>query len=190
MMPSKTACLSRTVLLTLLAAGTLLPQSAVAADWSIKEVRAGVLGSVQARSTFEPGFFPTVALYFDPLDSANAATWQDTILRPRIHAGATISIAGEASQVFAGLNWTVDVTDRFYIDLGFGGTVHNGDNEDDGSSGPKLGCSLMFREYAAAGFRLNEKLDIVASIDHSSNADLCDPNDGISHAGLSLAYKF
>ncbi|MFN7011111.1 MAG: acyloxyacyl hydrolase [Allorhizobium sp.] len=173
-----------------LAIGPLAGGAAVAADWSIKEVRAGVTGSIQARSTFEPGFFPTVALYFDPLDQANAATWQETILRPRVHAGVSVSTAGEASQVFAGLNWTVNLTDRLYVDLGFGGTAHNGDNEDDGSSGPKLGCTLMFREYAAAGFRLTDKLDIVASIDHSSNADLCDPNDGISHAGLALAYKF
>lgn len=167
-----------------------LARDAAAADWSIKEVRAGVTGSIQARSTFEPGFFPTVALYFDPLDRASAVTWKETLLRPRVHAGLSISSAGEASQVFAGLNWTVDVTDRFYIDLGFGGTAHNGDNKDDGTNGPKLGCTLMFREYAAAGFRLTDKLDIVASIDHSSNADQCDPNDGISHAGLSLAYKF
>ncbi len=183
-------CLRLTLSALALTFVPLAGRPAMAADWSIKEVRAGVTGSIQARSTFEPGFFPTVALYFDPLDQANAATWQETILRPRVHAGVSVSTAGEASQVFAGLNWTVNVTDRFYIDLGFGGAAHNGDNEDDGSSGPKLGCTLMFREYAAAGFRLTDKLDIVASIDHSSNADLCDPNDGISHAGLALAYKF
>lgn len=168
----------------------LSAREAAAADWSIKEVRAGVTGSIQARSTFEPGFFPTVALYFDPLDRANAVTWKDTLLRPRVNVGASVSTAGEASQIFAGLAWTVDVTDRFYIELGFGGAAHNGDNKDDGTNGPKLGCTLMFRESAAAGFRLSDKLDLVASIDHSSNADLCDPNDGISHAGLSLAYKF
>lgn len=175
---------------TAIAFTPLLAQNAAAADWSIKEVRAGVTGSIQARSTFEPGFFPTVALYFDPLDRANAATWQDVILRPRVNVGASVSSAGEASQIFGGLAWTVDITDRFYVELGFGGAAHNGDNKDDGTNGPKLGCSLMFRESAAAGFRLTDKLDIVASIDHSSNADLCDPNDGISHAGLSLAYKF
>lgn len=168
----------------------LSAREAAAADWSIKEVRAGVTGSIQARSTFEPGFFPTLALYFDPLDRANAVTWKDTLLRPRVNVGASVSTAGEASQIFAGLAWTVDVTDRFYIELGFGGAAHNGDNKDDGTNGPKLGCTLMFRESAAAGFRLTDKLDLVASIDHSSNADLCDPNDGISHAGLSLAYKF
>ncbi len=168
----------------------LSAREAAAADWSIKEVRAGVTGSIQARSTFEPGFFPTVALYFDPLDRANAVTWKDTLLRPRVNVGASISTAGEASQVFAGLAWTVDITDRFYLELGFGGAAHNGDNKDDGTNGPKLGCAVMFRESAAAGFRLTDKLDLVASIDHSSNADLCDPNDGISHAGLSLAYKF
>ncbi|WP_170253312.1 MULTISPECIES: acyloxyacyl hydrolase [Alphaproteobacteria] len=179
-----------TLALVAFAACPLLEQGAVAADWSIKEIRAGVTGSIQARSTFEPGFFPTVALYFDPLDRANAATWQDTLLRPRVHLGASINSAGEASQIFGGFNWTVDLTDRFYIDLSFGGTAHNGDNKDDSSDGPKLGCTLMFRESAAAGFRVTDKFDIVASIDHSSNANLCAPNDGISHAGVAIAYKF
>lgn len=190
MISSKSTRLSQALVLAAFSCCAVFPSGASAADWSVKEVRAGVTGSIQARSTFEPGFFPTVALYFDPLDSASAASWQDTFLRPRLHAGVSISSAGAASQIFAGLNWTVNVTDRFYLELGFGGTVHNADNKDDGTDGPKLGCTLLFREYAAAGFRLTDTLDIVASIDHSSNADLCAPNDGISHAGLSLAYKF
>ncbi|CAN7515821.1 acyloxyacyl hydrolase [Pararhizobium sp. LjRoot238] len=32
---------------------------------------------------------------------------------------------------------------------------------------------------------------ILATADHSSHADLCDgPNDGLSHAGLAIGYKF
>lgn len=190
-MDDRIASVLRSVVCVLgVSASMTFAQGALAADWSIKEVRAGVTGSIQARSTFEPGFFPTVVLFFDPLESANASTWQDALMRPRLHVGASVSTAGAASQVYAGLNWTVPVTDRFYLDVGFGGTVHNGDLEDDGTSGPKLGCSLLFHEYAAAGFRLTDKLDVVATIDHSSSANLCAPNDGISHAGLALAYKF
>lgn len=168
----------------------LISQSSFAADWSLKEVRAGATASIQAKSTFESGFFPTVILYFDPLDSANAATWGEKLLRPQIHTGLSVSSAGNASQVFAGFNWKVDLTDRLFLDVGFGGTVHNGDPDDDGTDGPKLGCSVLFHEYAAAGFRVTDKVDVLATIDHSSNADLCDVNDGISHAGLMLAYRF
>lgn len=168
----------------------LFSNASLAADWSVKEIRLGATASIQAKSTFESGFYPTVVLYFDPLDSANAATWREKLLRPQLHAGLSVSSAGNASQVYAGFNWKVDITDRVFLDLGFGGTVHNGDLDDDGTDGPKLGCSLLFHEYAAAGFRVTDKVDILATIDHSSNADLCDVNDGISHAGLMLAYKF
>ncbi len=168
----------------------LFSNESSAADWSVKEIRLGATASIQAKSTFESGFYPTVVLYFDPLDSANAATWGEKLLRPQLHAGLSVSSAGNASQVYAGFNWKVDITDRLFLDLGFGGTVHNGDLDDDGTDGPKLGCSLLFHEYAAAGFRVTDRVDILATIDHSSNADLCDINDGISHAGLMLAYKF
>lgn len=176
--------------LYLAASISLFSNASLATDWSVKEIRWGATTSIQAKSTFESGFYPTVVLYFDPLDSANATTWKDKLLRPQIHAGLSVSTAGNASQVYAGFNWKVDVTDRLFIDLGFGGTVHNGDLDDDGTKGPKLGCSVLFHEYAAAGFRVTEKVDILATIDHSSNADLCDVNDGISHAGVMFAYKF
>ena len=164
---------------------------ASAADWSLKEVRLGVAGSIQTKGLFEPGFFPSVALYFDPLDSANAATWQQKIIRPQVHVGASISTEGQASQIYAGFNWKTDITEKFFVDAGFGGTIHNGDLYEDGTEGPKLGCRVLFHEYAAAGFHINEKWDILATVDHSSHAQLCDDqNSGISHAGIAFAYKF
>jgi len=175
----------------LLSVASLPFTPAFAADWSPKEIRVGLSGSIQSKGLFEKGFFPSVALYFDPLDSANAATWGQKIIRPQLHVGTMISTAGEASQIYAGLNWKTDLTDRLFIDLGFGGTLHNGDLNEDGTEGPKLGCRLIFHEYAAAGFHINEKWDILATVDHASHAQLCsDQNSGISHAGLALAYKF
>ncbi len=168
-----------------------MPAAAQAADWSIDEARFGLAGSIQSHSTFEAGLFPSVTLFFDPFDAVHAATWQDTFLRPRVHTGAIVSTSGDTSQFFAGVNWTVDLTDSFFLNAGFGGALHDGDLRDDGTDGPKLGCRVLFSEYAAAGFRFNEKLAIVATVDHASNANLCgNSNDGISHAGLSLAYRF
>ena len=62
---------------------------------------------------------------------------------------------------------------------------------DDGSDGPKLGCRLLFREYAAAGYRFDDHWNLSATVEHASNANLCDgPNDGLTRAGLMLGYQF
>ncbi|MGV8936800.1 MAG: acyloxyacyl hydrolase [Allorhizobium sp.] len=183
---------SKKMTLAVLLATSAAPlEQAFAADWSPKEVRFGVSGSIGTNGLFEKGFFPTVALYFDPLDSANAATWSQKFLRPQLHVGTMVSTAGQTSQIYAGLNWKTDLTERLFVDFGFGGTIHNGDLQWDGTDGPKLGCRVMFHEYAAAGFHINEKWDVLATVDHASHAELCSPqNSGISHAGISLAYKF
>lgn len=53
-----------------------------------------------------------------------------------------------------------------------------------------MGCGVLLDENVAASFCVTDEVDILATIDHSSNAALCDVNDGISDAGLMLAYKF
>ncbi|MDH4413238.1 MAG: acyloxyacyl hydrolase [Rhizobium sp.] len=170
-----------------------LPQAidkAYAGDWSIDEARFGAAGSIQSDSAFEAGFFPNVVIFLDPLNSADAVDLREKMMRPRIHAGATISTTDEASFAFAGVNWTFDLTERLYLDFGLGGAIHNGKLHDNGQSGPSLGCAALFREYAAVGFRVTEKVHLLATVDHASNAGLCGENDGSSHAGLAVAYKF
>lgn len=176
-----------------LMAALALPQainSAYAGDWTIDEARFGAAGSIQSDSSFEQGFFPNVVIFLDPLNSAEAVDLRDKMMRPRIHAGAMISTTDEASFAFTGINWTFDVTERLYLDFGFGGAIHNGKLHDNGHRGPSLGCAALFREYAAVGVRVTEKVHLLATVDHASNAGLCRDNDGSSHAGLAVAYKF
>lgn len=155
----------------------------------LDEVRIGVSGSIQKSNTFEKGAFPSVTLLFDPFDRGAAVTWTDVLLRPRVHAGAMVSTAGEASQVFGGLTWTVDVTDKMFLDIGFGGAWNNA-NATDSGRGPHVGCHFLFHESLAAGYKITQNVSIMATVEHSSNADLCDANDGLSYAGVSLGYKF
>lgn len=62
--------------------------------------------------------------------------------------------------------------------------MHNG--KLDSSPGALLGCRLLFREHAALGVRLTGDVNVMATIDHSSHAGLCDgPN-----AGLAIGLKF
>lgn len=110
---------------------------------------------------------------------------------PRLHVGATINTDDAPSHGYAGFTWTLDVTDWMFVEGTFGGGVHNGDT---GSSAPPgesaLGCSVLFRESASIGFRFAENWSVVGTVEHLSNADLCDANRGITEAGVRLGYRF
>lgn len=110
---------------------------------------------------------------------------------PRLHVGATINTDDSPSHGYAGFTWTVDVTDWMFVEASFGGGVHNGDT---GSSAPPgesaLGCSVLFRESASLGFRIDENWSVMGTIEHLSNAGLCDANRGITEAGARLGYRF
>ena len=68
--------------------------------------------------------------------------------------------------------------------------MHTG-NLDRDDDGPDLGSRLLFREYLAAGINLQDGWRVVAQVSHASNAGICDgPNDGMTRAGVLMAYKF
>ncbi|MBP1851033.1 acyloxyacyl hydrolase [Rhizobium halophytocola] len=161
-----------------------------AADWSVKEIRTGLSASIQDGRSQETGLFPNITFFFDPFDAMDATTPLDLLLHPRVNVGAILSTSGETNLAFGGVDWKIPVTDKLYLDLGFGGAVHDGTLTGN-TDGPNLGCHLLFHESVAAGYRITDRFDLVASVDHSSHAELCDgPNDGVSHAGLAVAYHF
>lgn len=172
--------------------GLLSPAPAIAGDSIFDEMRFATTASISNGGMHEDGVFPSAAVFLDPLNADGAKDLGEKLLRPRIHAGAAIATSSEgANQVYVGLSWTFDATKRFFVELGAGGTVHDGDLNADGTSGPKLGCRLLFREYAAAGVRFGEHWNLSATVEHASHAELCDgPNDGFTRAGLALGYTF
>jgi lipid A 3-O-deacylase len=165
--------------------------NAVAAEPIFDELRFGVSASLSRGDSHESGIFPSATIFFDPLSSGTATTWQQTILEPRIYLGASVGTGDGVDQIFGGFSWTADITSRLFVELGLGGTVHNGKLDGSNGRGPDLGCRLLFREQIALGYRVTDNWQILATADHSSHANLCDgPNDGLSHAGLAIGYKF
>jgi len=164
---------------------------AEADDVVFDELRFGTSASIGSGNGHESGLVPSLTVFFDPFSETQAKGWAQTILEPRLYLGTSIGTGDSASQVYSGLSFDFAVTEKFFLELGLGGTVHDGDLQEDGSSGPKLGCRLLFREYAAAGYRFDDNWQVLATVDHSSHANLCDgPNDGLTHAGLAIGYKF
>lgn len=173
------------------AADFAAPAEAPAEASIFDEARFGVLTALdKTYSNDEKGAFVTGIVFFDPWDHDNAPGWEKFI-RPRIHVGGDISTAGEAHQVFAGFSWTANITERFFLEAGFGGSLNNGKQEMDGGRGPFLGCHTLFHEYVAAGFNIDKNWRIVAQAEHSSHANLCgEPNNGLTRGGIMVGYKF
>lgn len=151
------------------------------------EVRLGVLGFWQDNSDSEEGIYVTGQVLFDPFLDPFANRFVDILLRPRPHIGGTASFDG-TDQLFAGVTWTVPIWRGFFVEASFGGTIHNGPLE---GAQVSLGCSVLFRESLGVGVDIGEHLRIMAAVDHSSHADLCDgENDGLTHLGGYIGYRF
>jgi hypothetical protein len=111
-------------------------------------------------------------------------------LDPRLVAGAMVNTNGLVSYVFAGVNWRVPIYQRLFIEGEFGGAVNDGASTV-GERRIDLGCPLTFRESGGIGLQITSNIDIVASVEHISHADLCGRhNPGLTDVGLRLGYKF
>jgi lipid A 3-O-deacylase len=111
-------------------------------------------------------------------------------LNPRINVGAMVSLQGATSYAYSGLTWRVPVYDRLFVEGEFGGAL-NDSSRTLGTSRTDLGCPVTFRESGGLGVQITPKIDLVASAEHISHANLCGRlNPGLTNFGLRLGYRF
>lgn len=122
-----------------------------------------------------------------PLDLSPA--W--SFLVPRPHLGGTLNMAGRTSHLYGGLSWGYDLTPKIFAEASWGGSLNNGE------TGPvihsdrnAMGCHAGFRESATLGYRLTADLSVMLMIEHVSNGGLCNPNRGLTNAGLRFGASF
>lgn len=153
------------------------------------EVRLGGLVSVQGDSP--DGALIGGQILFDPVVPPSENYLFNALLRPRAHIGGLFATDDGTDQLYAGFTWNFPIFDIFFLEASFGGGVHDGPlDSDPGVDDESLGCRLTFRESVGAGVNLGRNLRLLASLDHSSNASLCNHNGGLTHAGASLGYRF
>ncbi|MFC7398589.1 acyloxyacyl hydrolase [Chelatococcus sp. GCM10030263] len=110
---------------------------------------------------------------------------------PRFHVGGSANTAGQTSFAYAGFTWTVPITQALFVEATFGGAIHNGETgEFVGRDHSALGCSPLFRESASIGWRFDEHWSVMATIEHLSNAGLCEQNRGLTNVGARIGYSF
>lgn len=109
---------------------------------------------------------------------------------PRIHLGGTGNLEGKTSFAYAGVTWSVPVMQDYYFSFDFGGALNNGEPNGINNERVAMGCHATFRESAAFGRSITDKISVAATIEHFSNANLCEKNSGITNIGLMVGYKF
>jgi lipid A 3-O-deacylase len=112
----------------------------------------------------------------------------DHFLRPRPHIGFSVAPDDGTNQFYAGFTWDIKLTDRLFLETSFGGTLHDGPTASDDPD--SYGCSLLFRESASLGYAITETTRLLLTVDHMSNASLCDQNQGLTNAGVRLAHRW
>jgi len=154
----------------------------------INEFRIGLLAHhVEPAGTEKGGQDVSVEMLFRRHAFSYGSRLADIVLRPRVHVGASINVNGDTSQLYSGLTWDIPLTERVSLELTFGGSLHDGPHNGDGSA---FGCALNFRESASIGFALTQRWRLYGTVAHMSNAGLCERNSGLTSAGVRLGYVF
>ena len=157
--------------------------------FAISEVRAGVLAAnLEDGGDEKATYLINIEYLFQKLGHSYEDPIWDMFLRPRPHVGFSLSPEGGTDQVYAGLTWEFRLNNWAFIEGSFGGTVHDGPTA--GNDPNSYGCMLMFRESASLGVDLDQNWRLLFTVDHMSNAGLCDQNQGLTNAGVRLGYRW
>lgn len=145
-----------------------------------------------AHDAFSPEKGPVdlnLELLFGQLAVTDDPFWNQWIPRPQL--GSTVDFAGRTSNIYAGLAWTHDVWQGLFVEGSLGGAVNDGQTGRHPPYGYNgMGCNASFHETASVGYRLTDAWSVMATIEHYSNAGLCDNNRGLTNYGLRLGYRF
>lgn len=112
---------------------------------------------------------------------------------PRPYVGGSYAFVDDGATaiqfIYAGLNWQVHWTDRFYTGFSVGGALNNADLSWD-SPNWGIGCNQSFHLALSAGVDVTERVSVEAFANHFSNANLCYSNGGHEDAGLRIGFRF
>lgn len=110
---------------------------------------------------------------------------------PRPEVGMTLNMGEQESLFHAGLTWTVPVFDTpLFVEGTFGGAMQTGYILGAPSGHKNLGCRVNFYERFGIGTRLGENATALLTYEHTSNADLCEANEGFSNFGVRVGWTF
>jgi lipid A 3-O-deacylase len=108
---------------------------------------------------------------------------------PRVHVGGIVNTVGHTSYGYAGLLFTWNVTQRVFIEPFVGIAVSDGVSEGNATHNA-IGCTTLIHSGGNIGYRVDRHWSVMLSLEHVSNAGLCNRNVGINSYGAKVGYAF
>ncbi len=109
-------------------------------------------------------------------------------LRPAL--GTSINTTGDTSKVYLDGRWQYDFESNFYVSVGLGVAVHNGEQHLTSNDRKALGSSVLFHIPLEAGYLIDNHNSLSIYFDHISNAYTQDENEGLDTLGFRYGYRF
>ena len=109
-------------------------------------------------------------------------------IRPAV--GASINTQGETSHAYIDARWQYETADGFFVGLGVGAAIHDGNLDASDPNRKALGSRLLFHIPAELGYRLDEQNSLSVYFEHFSNGYTQDENEGMDRIGVRYGYRF
>ena len=104
--------------------------------------------------------------------------------------GLLLNDSGNTSNMYLGFIWDRKVMSTFFLNLGLGIAVHNGEVETKNENKKDLGSDILFRIPVEIGYIVNKHHRLSFFFVHLSNAYLAYPNEGMDDLGFRYSYHF
>ena len=109
----------------------------------------------------------------------------------KLIGGATVNAYGGTSFLKAGIIAQLPTTGPVFAEVGLGGAINNGNTSIDSKPGcAAMGCRASFWLEAGLCARITDRWTALLTIEHTSNGRMCERNQGLTLAGIKLAYRF
>ncbi len=108
---------------------------------------------------------------------------------PRLHAGFQVNFEGHTNYGYAGLLWTINLGQRFFVEPFVGVAVSDGVAQGDANRNP-TGCTTLIHSGGNVGYRIDRNWSVMLTLDHISNGNLCSRNVGVNNYGARVGYTF
>lgn len=157
-------------------------------DSLINEIRIGIMAhDVATRSTKHEEGSDFNSEFFFRSPTARLINYLGS---PRPSIGISVNNKNDTSQLYSAFNWDAKFVDLVFLSLGLGGSIHNGELQSSDPDQQRLGSRVLFRFALAAGFNINERLNVSAMFDHVSNGHLAYPNNGMEKFGIQFGFTY
>jgi len=104
--------------------------------------------------------------------------------------GVSLNDSGDTSKIYGGFLWNIQTDMGFFFDYSFGLAAHNGRKDTKDKERKALGSEVLFRNAFESGWLFGGKHRVSVMVDHVSNADLAEPNQGLDSVGLRYGFVF